>query len=476
MIASTGPGTVGAMTPDELRHLVTAREIETVVLAFCDHYGRLLGKRLDADFFVSTLSGDGGASAGTHVCDYLFTVDVEMEPMPGFGFSSWETGYGDVHLVPDLATLRPAGWSPGSAWVMCDVARVDTHELVPIAPRTVLRGAIERLAQHGMTAAAGSELEFFVYTDSYREAAERGYAGLDPAGWYREDYHLLQGARVEPYIGAVRRALRDSGIAVESSKGEFGRGQHEMNIRYTDVGEMADRHVLMKHAMKELAEHAGVSVTFMAKPHTDDAGSSGHLHVSLWRDGRNAFVDDDGEPSDVFRWFLAGWMAHVPDLMVCYAPTVNSYKRYRDQSWAPTRVAWSRDNRTVGFRIVGAGEHMRIECRIPGADVNPYLAYAAAIGSGLLGIEQRLEPPPPLDGDAYSTSSSSSSSSAGAAPAPGLPATLEHALDRFRASEVARHVLGAEVVDHYARAADIEVEAHRRAVTDWERARYFERL
>ncbi len=459
------------MTPDELRRLVSAREIDTVVLAFCDHYGRLLGKRLDADFFVGTLSstGDtsaGDTSAGTHVCDYLFTADMEMEPMPGYRFSGWDSGYGDVHLVPDLATLRPAAWAPGSAWVMCDVARVDTHDLVPIAPRTVLRRSIERLARHGLTAAAGSELEFFVYTNSYRDAAERGYAGLDPAGWYLEDYHLLQGARVEPFVGTARRALRDSGIAVESSKGEWGRGQHELNIAYTDVGEMADRHVLMKQAMKEIADAMGISVTFMAKPHTEEAGSSGHLHVSLWRDGRNAFVGDDGEPTELFRWFLAGWMAHVPELMLCYAPTVNSYKRYRDLSWAPTRVAWAPDNRTVAFRSVGVGEHLRIECRIPGADVNPYLAYAAAIGSGVLGIEQRLEPPPPLDGDAYTADPGASGA---------LPATLEHAVERFRSSTVARDLLGDDVVEHYTRAAEIEVDAAHRAVTDWERHRYFER-
>lgn len=441
-----------------------------MVLAFCDHYGRLLGKRLDASFFVDTLvepvQGDT-RSLGTHVCDYLFTVDIEMEPMPGFEFSGWESGYGDVHLVPDLATMRPAGWVPGSVWVMCDVARVDDHRLVEIAPRTVLRRAVERLAAAGWTAAAGSELEFYVYTDSYRDAAAARYADLEPVGWYIEDYHLLQGARVEPYVGEVRRALQASGIGVESSKGEWGRGQHELNIRYTEVAEMADRHVLMKHAMKEMADRAGMSVTFMAKPHEDEAGSSGHLHISLWRDGTNAFVGPDGEPSEVFRRFLSGWMAHLPDLMLCYAPTINSYKRYRDLSWAPTRVAWSRDNRTVGFRVVGAGDGLRIECRVPGADVHPYLAYAAALGSGLAGIEAGLEPPPPFDGDAYGGA---------AGELPRLPVSLDQAVDRFRSSEIAERIFGREVVGHLVRAAELEVEAFRRAVTDWERVRYFEQI
>ncbi|CAN5604232.1 glutamine synthetase family protein [soil metagenome] len=453
------------MTPEELRQRVTDREIDTVVLAFCDHYGRLLGKRVDAEFFLSGLDA-GGDRAGTHVCDYLFTVDMEMEPADGFKFASWSTGYGDVHLVPDLDTARAAAWAPGTAWVMCDVAVVDTHEPVSVAPRSILRRAVDRLSDQGLTAMAGSELEFFVFDHSYRDASRAGYAGLEPAGWYVEDYHLLQGARMEPYVGAARRALRDSGIPVENSKGEAGRGQHEINIRYTDVLAMADRHALMKHAMKELADSMGTSVTFMAKPHTDDVGSSCHLHLSLWRDGRNAFVDHEGRPSDVFRWFLAGWMAHVDDFMVCYAPTINSYKRYRDLSWAPTRVAWAHDNRTAGFRVVGEGDSLRIECRIPGADVNPYLAYAAALHSGLLGIEQQLEPPPEFSGDAYSAGDDLEA----------LPTSLEHAVFSFRSSEMAINAFGADVVEHYTRAHSVEVEAHARAVSDWERARYFERI
>lgn len=482
------------MTPDELRHRVADGDVDTVVLAFCDHYGRLMGKRLDASFFVDDLdaAGDG---PGTHVCDYLFTVDMEMEPVAGYRFANWASGYGDVHLVPDMATLRSAAWSPGTAWVMCDVADVGTHEAVSVAPRTILRRAVERLAEHGLTAAAASELEFFVYTDSYRDAAAGGYAALDAAGWYIEDYHLLQGARVEPFVGAARRALRDSGIPVESSKGEWGRGQHEINIRYADVIEMADRHALMKHAMKELADSMGTSVTFMAKPHESEAGSSCHVHLSLWRDGSNVFVGPDGAPSREFGWFLAGWMAHVEDFMVCYAPTINSYKRYRDLSWAPTRVGWSRDNRTAGFRVVGTGENLRIECRIPGADVNPYLVYAASLASGLAGIEQRLELPAELIGNAYAADAPDAGTQAGATQAGAtqagatqaagtqagamlrpLPAGLEHAVAAFGSSDVAVTAFGADVVEHYAHVYEVEVQAYARAVTDWERARYFERI
>jgi glutamine synthetase len=455
------------MTPDELRQRVTDREIDAVVLAFCDHYGRLMGKRVDAEFFLGGLDA-GGERAGTHVCDYLLTVDMEMEPVEGYRFASWSTGYGDVHLVPDLETVRVAAWAPGTAWVMCDVAHVDSHEPVAVAPRSILRRAVEQLSDRGLTAMAGSELEFFVFEQSYRDAAHAGYVGLDPAGWYVEDYHLLQGARMEPYVGAARRALSESGIPVESSKGEAGRGQHEINIRYADVLEMADRHALMKHAMKELADSMGTSVTFMAKPHDGDVGSSSHLHLSLWRDGRNAFVGSDGEPSDEFRWFLAGWMAYVEDFMVCYAPTVNSYKRYRDLSWAPTRVAWSRDNRTAAFRVVGHADSLRIECRLPGADVNPYLAYAASIVSGLLGIEQQLELPEPFDGDAYRQP--------GVDALRPLPSSLEHAVSAFGSSDASRRAFGADVVEHYTRFHTVEVEAFAAAVTDWERTRYFERI
>lgn len=443
------------MTLDELRAAVESGEIDTVVVAFTDHYGRLLGKRFDAGFFIESV-GDG-----THACDYLLTVDMEMEPVPGYRYANWELGYGDFHLVPDLTTLRRAGWTDRTALVLCDVHENDTHELTPVAPRSILRRQIERLTELGLVANAASELEFFIYDESYRSAHERGHADLRAAGTYIEDYHLLQSARVEPYVGAARRALAASGIPVENSKGEWGRGQHELNIRYDDVLRMADAHTVMKHGMKVLADTMGISVSFMAKPHTDEAGSSSHLHLSLWRDDENAFAADDA----VFRHVLAGWMAHVDDVMPCYAPTINSYKRYVDASWAPTRVAWSRDNRTAGFRVVGAGPSLRIENRIPGADCNPYLAYAASLASAIAGLERQLEPPDEFRGDVYQ-----------AAELPRVARTLEHAVAAFDTSDMARSAFGDDVVDHYAHFHRVEVDAFHTAVTDWERRRYFERI
>jgi glutamine synthetase len=452
------------MTPEELEQLVASGEVDTVVVGFTDHYGRNLGKRFDADFFVEDC-----LDHGTHGCDYLLTTDMEMEPIPGYQSASWAQGYGDFHLVPDLRTLRMAGWTTRTAIVLCDVVDDAAHAPVPVAPRSVLKRQIERAAGLGHTAKAASELEFFLYEDSYREAHDKAYADLRPAGWYIEDYHLLQGARVEGYVGEARRALRRSGIAVENSKGEWGKGQHELNIRYGEVLEMADNHVLMKQGMKELADAMGVSLTFMAKPDAAEAGSSCHIHLSLWDAAgeQPSFPGEDAAapPSDAFRWFLGGWMAHTRDFMAFYGPTVNSYKRYQDGSWAPTRIAWSQDNRTAGFRVVGSGAALRIECRIPGADVNPYLAYAAALASGLHGIEQKIEPPDVFTGDVYA-----------ATDLPRVPFTLEQAVADLRASSVAADAFGADVVEHYAHFFEVEVGQYNAAVTDWERSRYFERI
>jgi glutamine synthetase len=456
------------LTLDDLRSKVEAGEMDTVVVAFADHYGRLHGKRVDAEFFL-----DEVAAEGTHGCDYLLTVDMEMDPVPGYKYASWEQGYGDFHLVPDMATLRVAAWLDRTALVLCDVSDTADHERVSVAPRTVLRRQVIAAAeQGGLVAKAASELEYYLYEDSYREAAELRYADLTPAGWYIEDYHLLQGAREERYNGAVRRALSASGIPVENSKGEWGRGQHEMNIRYTGVLQMADRHSVMKLAMKEIADSLGVSVTFMAKPTADEAGSSCHIHLSLWRGNDNAFANrvargPGREPaaSDEFRWFLGGWMARLPELMPFFAPTVNSYKRYRAGSWAPVGIAWSVDNRTAGFRVVGSGPSLRIESRVPGADVNPYLAYAAALAAGLDGIRNKTEPPPAFKGDVYQ-----------AAELPRVPSTLREAQRLFAASDFAREALGSDVHEHYAHFYDQEATAYDNAVTDWERWRYFERI
>lgn len=449
------------MDSQELREQVSSGAIDTVVVAFTDMYGRLLGKRLDARFFV-----EEGLDHGTHACNYLLTVDMEMEPVSGYAYSNWERGYGDFHLRPDLATLRRAGWADRTALVLADVAEREEDSSLALAPRTMLATQVDRCASAGYSAMGASELEFFLFNDSYRDAAAKNYADLEPAGWYIEDYHLLQGARVEGYVGDARRALVSSEIPVESSKGEWGRGQHELNIAYAEVMEMADRHTIMKHALKELAESKGSSVTFMAKPTAEEAGSSCHVHLSLWDlEAATNLFGSGGVESDEFRWFLGGWIAHAPDFMVFYAPTVNSYKRFRDASWAPTRLAWSRDNRTAGFRIVGSDSSLRIECRIPGADCNPYLVYSAVLASGLSGIQNRIEPPALFTGDAYA-----------AADLPHVAQTLDEATEQFATSEAARDALGEDVVEHYSHFFRTEVAGYNATVTDWERRRYFERI
>ena len=457
----------GMLSVDELRSAVDDGSIDTVILAFPDLYGRLLGKRLDASFYLTDVVG------GTHACDYLFTVDMEMEPVAGYEFSNWDLGYGDVHLAPDLGTLRKLSWLDRTALAICDAGLEPAHKPVEVAPRSILRKQQETLRSRGFEAMAGSELEYYQFRTSYSDAARSGYRDLHEVGWYIEDYLLLQGTRTEDLNGAYRRHLAASGVPVESTKGEFGRGQHELNIRYAPILEMADRHVVLKQAAKEISDQLGASVTFMAKPDAAQAGSSSHLHVSLWTDTNgqltNAFPGDGDLAgvacSDEFRWFLGGWMRYVPEMMVCYAPTVNSYKRFQAGSWAPTALAWSPDNRTAGFRIVGTGPSLRIECRIPGADVNPYLAYSAVIASGLAGIEDRIEPPPVYIGDAYAAPEELM-----------LPGSLEEAARSFERSDLAQSAFGEDVVAHYVHFFSTEAEAYRQAVTDWERIRYFERI
>ena len=441
----------------ELQTLVERDEVDTVIVGFTDHYGRLCGKRFDAAFFL-----EAGATDGTHACDYLLTTDMEMEPIPGYGFASWEQGYGDVHLVPDLSTLRMASWLDRTALVLCDVARGvggphDGH--ASVAPRSVLRAQVDAAAAMGLTAKAATELEHYLFDTTYRDVA-RG-AVPEPAGWYLEDYQLQQGARTEQFHQAARRHLNRSGVPVENSKGEWGLGQHEVNVRYADILEMADRHVVFKQCLKELADRSGVSVTFMAKPFADRAGSSCHVHISLWRGDDNAFADDARD----LHWFIAGVLAHVPDVMLFFAPTVNSYKRYVDGSWAPTRLAWSEDNRTAGVRLVGHGAARRVECRIPGADCNPYLALAALLAAGLDGIRNETRPPPKFTGDVYA-----------ATELPHVPRTLGEATDLFESSTFARGAFGDDVVEHYTHFARTEQAQFDATVTDWERRRYFERI
>ena len=454
----------GMLDVSQLKQMIASEEIETVIMAFTDHYGRMMGKRFDADFFL-----EEGLGSGTHGCDYLLTTDMEMEPIAGYRFANWEKGYGDFHLVPDLETLRLASWLDKTAIVICDLENDQTHQPVTQGPRSILKRQVARMNKMGFNGFAASELEYYLFEDSYREANQKGYSNLVSTGWYLEDYHVLQGSRIEGFTAAARRHLKRSGVPVENSKGEWGLGQHELNVRFTDMLQMADRHVVYKQCLKEIADQMELSVSFMAKYDTSQAGSSCHIHMSLWQDGQNAFVGNHKfgpvEGSDYFRWFLGGWIAHVPDVMPFYAPTINSYKRYVDGSWAPTRLAWSYDNRTAGFRVVGKGNSLRIECRVPGADCNPYLAFAASLASGLSGIENQIEPPPIFEGDIYE-----------AKHLPRVPYTLESAGEQFRNSQFSKEVFGAEVVEHYAHFFQTEIDQYHQSVTDWERKRYFERI
>jgi glutamine synthetase len=454
----------GMLTLDDLAARVRTGAVDTVLVAFTDLYGRSLGKRLDARFFLEET-----ARHGWNACDYVLTVDMEMQPVPGYRLASWEKGYGDFHLVPDLATLRVASWLDRTAFVLCDVVDDRRRRPVTVAPRSILRRQVEAAAEEGYEPFGASELEYYLFRESYRDAAARGYRDLTPASRYLEDYHTQQGAREEPFHGSLRRHLASSGVPVEGSKGEWGLGQHEMNVRYTDVLTMADRHVVLKQCAREVADAMGVGVTFMAKYAEDGAGSSCHLHLSLRKDGKTAFAGGRRlgpvRCSDVFRWFLGGWIAHVPEVMVFYAPTVNSYKRYQAGSWAPTRMAWSYDNRTAGFRVVGGKQSLRIECRIPGADCNPYLAFAASLASGLDGVHRRTAPPPIFTGDIYA-----------AQQLPHVPRSLREATDLFEESRFAASAFGAEVVEHYVHFFRTEQAAFDKAVTDWERTRYFERI
>jgi glutamine synthetase len=454
----------GMLTFEELDDLVKRGEIETVLAVFPDMYGRLMGKRINGSFFL-----DEVAKAGMHACDYLLACDMEMEPIPGYKYTNWETGYGDFHCVPDLATLRRAAWLPKTALVLCDL--FDHHEKpVEVAPRRMLQRQIERAREAGFTAFGGTELELYLFADSFAEASAKSYHDLPPLGTYNEDYHILQGTREDDLVGAIRRNLEQSGVPVESSKGEAGLGQQEINLRYSEVLTQADRNILYKHAAKEIAWAQGKSVTFMAKWDEKHTGSSAHVHVSLWdAEGRaNLFSGDRKlgpiDASDTFRWFLGGWLRHARSLSACWAPYVASYKRFQSRSWAPTAIAWSHDNRTAGFRVVGRGPSLRIECRIPGADANPYILYAAALAAGLDGIRHRIEPPEIFQGDLYA-----------ARDLPQVPTTLREAISEMERSDLAREAFGEDVFEHYLHFLRTEQRKFNEVVTCWERARYFER-
>jgi glutamine synthetase len=442
------------MTLDELRTEIEAGRIDTVVLAMADMQGRLMGKRLVARHFL-----DDVVAHGAEGCNYLLAVDVDMNTVGGYAMASWERGYGDFSLKPDFDTLRLVPWQPGTAMLMADVHWHDGSDVVA-SPRQILRRQVERLAERGLQAYGATELEFIVFRDTYEEAQERAYRGLRPANLYNVDYSLLGTARVEPLIRRIRNAMAGAGMEVENSKGECNLGQHEINFRYGPVLRAADDHAIYKNGAKEIAAQEGMAITYMAK-FDEREGNSCHIHLSLRGDGGSGgFAEDQG----LFDAFLAGQLAALRELTLFYAPNVNSYKRFAAGSFAPTAVAWGRDNRTCSYRVVGHGPSLRVENRVPGGDVNPYLALAAMIAAGLHGVEQGLELEPALEGNAYESDK------------PRVPATLRDARELFAASDVARGAFGDEVVDHYLNYADVELAAFDAAVTDWERFRGFERL
>jgi len=447
------------LSVEELRVLVEAGEVDTVVLALPDMQGRLQGKRFHAQFFV-----DEVLAHGTEACNYLLAVDVDMNTVGGYAMSSWERGYGDFAVHPDLATLRLVPWLPGTALVIGDVAWLDGAP-VTASPRQILRRQLDRLAERGWTAMAGTELEFIVFRDSYEAAWELGYRELTPANQYNVDYSVLGTSRVEPLLRGIRNGMAGAGMTVESAKGECNPGQHEIAFRYADALTTADNHVIYKTGAKEIAAQAGMSLTFMAK-YNEREGNSCHLHVSL-RDGDDRPVFAGDRPhgfSEVFEHFVAGQLAVLRELTLLYAPNINSYKRFAEGSFAPTAVAWGLDNRTCALRVIGHGSSLRVENRTPGGDVNPYLALAAAIAAGLYGIENELSLEPEFTGNAYGSDK------------PRVPATLRDAAELFEKSSLARAAFGEDVVEHYANMARVELAAFDSAVTDWERVRGFERL
>jgi glutamine synthetase len=442
------------LTKEQLGAATKKGEIDTVVVAFTDMQGRLMGKRVDAEYFMES-AGHGEAVEG---CNYLLAVDMDMDPVPGYAMANWESGYGDFDMVPDFATLRRIPWLEGTALVLSDVAWHDGSPVKP-SPRQVLRAQIERARAMGFEPMFGTELEFYLIKETFAEAQAKNYTDLTPSVPYILDYHVLATTYDEPFIRSVRRGMKEAGIKVESSKGEAWPGQQEINFHFSDALTMADNHVIYKNGIKEMANQQGCSVTFMAKPDHRWIGSSCHVHSSLWKDGRNTF---DGE-SDTFKRYLAGHIACAGEIAIFLAPNINSYKRYAAASWAPTTLAWGHDNRTCGFRIVGHGQHLRTESRIPGADVNPYLAIAALIAAGLHGIEQKLELGPAFKGNAYESDVQR------------FPHALRDAIAALENGTMARKAFGDDVVDHYLNYAHTEQSQFDKVVTGYERERLFER-
>ena len=464
------------MTLQNLKSQARSGAIDTVLVALPDPFGRLVGKRFRAEVFL-----DSVARHGTHACNYLLTVNLDMDPLDGFKVASWETGFGDFTLRPDLDTLRVLPWQPGAALVICDHVRHD-GSLVAENPRSVLRHQLDLLSKQGLTCFCASELEFYLFNQTYHSAFLSSYRDLQPSSDYRIDYHLMQPTRDEPLMRAIRNGMTAAGIPIESSKGEWSRGQHEINFTYTEPLAMADRHTLFKQGIKEIAEQHGKAVSFMAKYAPGEAGNSCHIHISLWKGGRNLFCDSRGKHaavkresgkgyngaasgSDFFRYFLGGLIKYSPELCLFFGPTINSYKRYQPGSWAPTRMAWAVDNRTVGFRVVGEGQAYRIENRMPGADANPYLAFAAMLAAGMAGVRDKLDCGDEYFGNAYVDPKLAR-----------LPGSLRDAAELLDRSALAREVFTDSVVDFYVHHARLEVDAFHNAITDWEKFRFFERF
>jgi glutamine synthetase len=449
----------GRLSREELLAQISRGEIDTVVLAVTDMQGRLQGKRVDAQFFV-----DGLSDGITEGCSYLFASDVDMRTVDGFALTSWERGYGDLAFKSDFSTIRNVPWFDHTVMIFCDVETVDGVPVAP-SPRQVLQHQIERLAARGWHGLAGTELEFIVFNTTYEDAWNAGYRDMTPANLYNVDYSLQGTSRIEPLLGRIRRSMRGAGMVVESVKGECNLGQHEIAFKYCTLLDKCDEHGLYKLGAKEIAAQEGQSLTFMAK-YNEREGNSCHIHLSL-RDAENRPIfagDREHGMSQVFEQFLAGQLKYGRELSLLLAPNINSYKRFVEGSFAPTALLWGIDNRTCAYRVVGHGPAIRFECRIPGGDVNQYMAIAALVAAGLRGVEEGLELAPAFVGNAY------------AAAAPRVPTTLREAKELFDNSTVARHAFGDEVVDHYVHAARVEVDTFNAAITDWERYRGFERL
>ena len=452
------------ITKDELINLVKNQSIETVITAFPDMYGRLVGKRFDSNFFITDV-----LEQGTHACDYLLGSDIDMETIPGYKISSWEKGYGDLHLKLDTNSIRIADWLDKTAIIIGDVEQ--NHKIVSESPRSILKKQIELAKSKGFQIKLASELEFYVFDNSYQDAKNDSYINMNPSNRFREDYSLLNTTKEESYMSLLRKHLSNSGIEVECTKGEWSLGQQEINVKYSDPLTMADNHSIIKQAAKEIAYQQDMSVTFMSKWDENSAGSSMHIHLSLWdeKGNTNLFFNPNSNSelkvSDHFKNFLRGWMKYSPDIFMFYSPYPTSFKRFVSESFAPTKISWSMDNRTSTYRIVGEESSLRIECRIPGADANPYLAFAASIAAGIKGIEEKIDPPKMSKGDSYNNNSLES-----------CPDNIGKGLQLFEKSKFISDVFGNNVKDHYNHFFSIEKSLYEKAVTDWEKNRYFERI